>query len=256
MVKKILSILAWVVTGAALVALFIVARESYLQRPVHAINVNINRVNENGFVKKDAVLAELDSICHNANIGTVNMMAIGNRLKSQPWIEHSSSFVDLGGNLNVNIKEYHPVLRVFGRNGNTAYLTEEGMLLPQSAGFTPYVLIASGNFDLESASLRHRLCDTVEADRNLIGAMKVFEAIGRNEFMSNSIGQIYCNRNNEYEIVARDIDARIMLGDTCNLDDKLTRLEIFMKQKTGSSEITEMKTINLKYKNQVVCTKR
>lgn len=256
MVKKILSILAWVVTGAALVTLFVVARENYLGKPIQTINVNIDRTGENGFVKKDAVLADLDSICQRAKIGTVNMMAIEDRMNSQAWIENSASFVDLGGNLNVSIKEYNPMLRVFDKNGQSAYLTDEGLLLPPSAGFTPYILIASGNFDLEACPLGHRLCDTLDADHNLIGATKVFEAIGRNEFMRNSIGQIYCNRNSEFEIVARDIDARILLGDTTCLDDKLARLEIFMKQKTGSNEVKEMKIINLKYKNQVVCTKR
>ena len=256
MVKKILSILAWVVTAAALVVLFFVARKSYMDRPLQTIHVDIDRVNENGFVKKDAVLADLDSICHKASIGTINMVAIGNRLKSQPWIESASSFVDLDGNLNVSIKEYHPVLRVFDKRGQSAYLTNDGLLLPPSTEHTSYVLIASGNFDLDNKAPAHVLCDTLDADRNRIGAMKVLEAIGRNDFMKNSIGQIYCNRGNEFEIVARDINARIVLGDTCQLDDKLKRLEIFMKQKIGTQEIQEMKTINLKYKNQVVCTKR
>ena len=256
MVKKIFSILAWVVTGVALVVLFIAAREQYLSTPLNAINVNIERVNDSGFVKKNAVLADLGNICSAASIGMVNMQAIQTQLKSNPWVESSAAFVDLDGDLNVNIKEHHPVLRVFDKNGKSIYLTESGLVLPSSRNHTPYLLIASGNFVLDSVYVKHHLNDTLEADHNLRDALSVLEAINRNPFIKSCTGQIYCNSKNEFEIVVRDLDARILLGNTDQLDDKLRRLEIFMKQKARSNEIKELKIINLKYKNQVVCTKR
>ena len=63
MVKKILSILAWMATAAALVALFIVARRHYLDSPVRSVSVNIDRVADSGFVKKSDVLAEVSGLC-------------------------------------------------------------------------------------------------------------------------------------------------------------------------------------------------
>ena len=256
MVKKIFSILAWVVTGVALVVLFIAARDNYLNMPLKSINVNIDRVNDNGFVKESTVTADLGNICNAAKIGTVNMQAIQSQLKSNPWVQTSAAYVDLGGDLNVSIKEHHPVLRIFGSNGKSVYLTDDRIVLPPISSHTPYLLIASGNFRLDSLEMGHQLNDTLKADRNLIGAMAVMEAIDRNPFIKSCAGQIYCNRQNEFEIVVRDLDARVVIGDIGNLDDKLRRLEIFMKQKIGTNEIKNLNIINLKYKNQVVCTKR
>lgn len=256
MVKKILSILAWVVTGAALVALFIAARQHYLGTPIQAINVDIERANDSGFVKQNAVLSDIGNLCEVAKIGSVNMEAIGKRLNANPWIESASSYVDLDGILNVNIKEYQPVLRVFGMNGTSAYLTAEGDLLPTSLGYTPHVLIASGNYALDKEHLNRQLCDTVEADQNLINTLQIFDAIERNEYLKSCIGQLYCNNKNEFEIVAKGIPSRIVLGDTDNLDDKLGRLEVFIRQKANGTEIKNFKKIDLKYKNQIVCTKR
>ena len=256
MVKKIFSILAWVVTGVALVVLFIAARDNYLNMPLKSINVNIDRVNDNGFVKESTVTTDLGNICNAAKIGTLNMQAIQSQLKSNPWVQNSAAYVDLGGDLNVSIKEHHPVLRIFGSNGKSVYLTDDRIVLPPSSSHTPYLLIASGNFRLDSLEMGHQLNDTLKADQNLIGAMAVMEAIGRNPFIKSCTGQIYCNRQNEFEIVVRDLDARVVLGDIGNLDDKLRRLEIFMKQKIGTNEIKNLNIINLKYKNQVVCTKR
>ena len=202
------------------------------------------------------MLTELGNICNAAKIGTVNMQAVQLKLKSNPWVESSAAYVDLDGDLIVSIKEHHPVLRVFGKEGLSVYLTDDRLVLPSSPNHTPYLLIASGHFDLDSLEMGHQLNDTLDADRNLIGAMSVMEAVGRNPFIKSCTGQIYCNRQDEFEIVVRDLDARVLLGDTDNLDDKLRRLEIFMKQKIGTSEATNLSIINLKYKNQVVCTKR
>ena len=256
MVKKILSILAWMVTGAALVVLFIFARKDYLDTPIHSYNIKVDRASNQGFVKEEAVVEDLSNLCAMATIGSANMVSINKQLKSNPWIESSSSYIDLNANLNVNIKEYQPVLRVFGNKGTSAYVTAEKTVLPTSVGYTPHVLIASGNFDLDSELLNRQLSDTLKADWNILNALHILKAIQRNEFMGSCIGQIYCNGRNEFEIVARDIDAKILVGDTCNIDDKLKRLEIFIKQKTNSLEIKGYKTIDLKYKNQIVCTKR
>jgi len=256
MVKKIFSILAWIVTAAALVVLFIAAREDYLNSPVSTVEVDIERVNDSGFVKQKAVESDIANLCGTANIGTVNMANIKQRLNSNPWVEGSSSYIGLNGILNVKIQEYHPVLRIFDRQGRSAYVTENGMLLPPGKGHTPYVLVASGHFDLDTTIVAHPLCDTTEKDINILNAKYLYEAITRNNFIKNCVGQIYCNSKNEFEIVVRDLDTRIIVGDTTQIDGKLRRLETYMKQKAGSVESKQMKIINLKYKNQVVCTKR
>ena len=253
MVKKILSILAWVATAAALVALFVVSREHYLNTPVKSYNLDLQ--SGNSFVKESDVLADLEELCKGQKIGTVDMEAIGKRLKANPWVESSAAHIGLDGTLNVSIAEHLPAMRVFGSNGQSAYITSDGLLLPPGQNYTPHLLIASGNFSFE-AGLARQLSDTIATDRNLIGARKLNEAVGRNGFVKSCVGQVYCNKGNEFEIVAKDIDARIIVGDTANLDDKLRRLETFMKHKTGSNEIKEYKKINLKFKNQIVCTKR
>ena len=256
MVKKILSILAWIVTAGALIALFVVAREHYLDTPVGSVALNIERSTDSGFVKSKSVLADIDAFSANAKIGTVNMEGIRKQLDSNPWIESSSAYIDLSAVINVNIKEYEPIMRIFDKNGKSAYVTSEGILIPTSMGYTPHVLIASGNYTLDDKQLGHQLCDTVEADRNILNTLQVFEAIQRNGTLENSIGQLYCNSRNEFEIVAKGIPSRIVLGSADNLDDKLRRLEIFISQKAGSAELWRYNRIDLQYKNQIFCTKR
>ena len=254
MVKKILSIVLWVVTAAALVVLFVFSRENYLNAPVKA--VNLIPESDSGFVRRSELRNEIVGICDRHSIGTVNMVAIQRHLEDNPWIESSASFIDLNGTLNVNFKEYEPSFRVFGKDGHSVYVTDNGVVVPASSNYTPYVLIASGNFSIASDSTTYQLCDTLDRDRNIINALYWHKAIESNPFIKNCVGQLYCNSHNEFELTVRGLEARVIVGDTCLAADKLRRLEIFMKQRLDKPETHILNTINLNYKNQIVCTKR
>ena len=255
MVKKILSILAWVVTAAALIALFVFAREDYLTSPVKAINVHIERDNDSGFIKERFLLSDIERF-RNTDIGTFRLYDLQNSLNANPWIESNTSYIDLDGTLHVSIKEYNPVLRVFGIDGKSVYLTESGQVLPTNRLYTPYVLIANGNFDIQNDSVSYPLNDTIESHQPLSEALHIWKAIDGNPFMKSCIGQVYRNSKGEFDITVKDVKARVILGDTIQMADKLRRAEIFFKQKVGTTDLLAMKTINFKYKNQVVCTKK
>ena len=254
MVKKILSIVLWVVTAAALVVLFIFAREDYLETPVKAVNITAEP--DSGFVRRHELHDMMEQRYGSTKIGTVDMVKIQRQLDANPWIESNTAYIDLEGNLNVTFNEHKPKFRVFGKDGHSVYVTEEGIVLPSSHSYTPYVLIASGNFDLGNDTTTRRLYDTLDGDRNIISALHWSKAIDSNPFISNCVGQLYCNSRNQFELTVKGIDARIIVGDTCLAADKLKRLEIFMKQRIDKPETQAMKIINLNYKNQIVCTKR
>ena len=254
MVKKILSILLWVVTAAALVVLFVFARENYLTTPLKSIQ--LIPAADTGFVRKTALHKEIEQICSNSKVGTVNMIAIQKVIEENSWIEDGTSYIDLDGTLNVSFKEYEPWFRVFGKKGHSVYVTRDGVVIPSSRTYTPYVLVASGNFELRSDSATYQLSDTLDSDRNLLNALHWCDAIEGNDFVSHCIGQLYCNKRNQFELTVKGFDGRVIVGDTCDATDKLKRLESFMKQRIDSPETKTLKSINLNYKNQIVCTKR
>ena len=254
MVKKILSILLWVVTAAGLIALFVFAREDYLHTSLKSIQLLPST--DTGFVRKTALHDEIERLCNKKNVGTVDMMAIQKVMDDNSWIESSASYVDLDGTLNVSFKEYEPWFRVYGKNGRSVYVTRNGVVIPPSRIYTPYVLVASGNFELRSDSVAYRLNDSLESDKNLLNALHWCGAIEGNDFVSHCVGQLYCNKKDLFEITVKGFDGRVIVGDTCDAADKLNRLEVFMKQRIDSPETKNLKSINLNYKNQIVCTKR
>ena len=80
MVKKILSIVLWVITAAAIVVLFIFARESYLNTPLKSINL-VPAV-DSGFVRRNVLHEEIEKQCEHSMVGTVNMIKIQGTLRN------------------------------------------------------------------------------------------------------------------------------------------------------------------------------
>ncbi len=260
MVKKTLSILTWIATAAGIVVLFVFSRNSYLDSPLKSIAITIERPHDKGFLDRAQITSQLVTICDTAKktaVGKIDMAKVEKLLNSNPWIQSSTSYIDINSKLMVKAKEYQPLLRVYNLDGHSAYITQEGILIPSCPSFTPRVLIASGNFKFEASALsQEKLSDSALIHSNLAEAFSICQAIESDPFMQSCIGQLYCNANNEFELTVNGLQSKVIFGKADNAADKLLRLKLFLKQKGRSEEMKHIQSINLKYRNQlVVCTK-
>lgn len=259
MVKKILSIAAWCVTGAALVVLFIFGRKWYLDTPLKGVVFQLERHQTKGFVEKDTVVAYAEAICgleQQASIASVNLMKIKQLLSDNPWIESSSAFIGLNDTLIIKAREHSPVLRVFNQDGRSVYVTDEGAVIPSCPHYTPRLIIANGNYQFPIRPDKTQLSDTLYAASGLDETLAIAIALRNDPFLNGNIGQIYRNHHNEYELTVNSLTARVTLGDTCALENKLARLHTLLENYSGTTELQGYKTLDLRYKNQIVCTKK
>lgn len=244
MVKKILNIVLWVATGVALALLFMSGRKRYLDTPISGIRVNIERGHDKGFVDDDSLVAYAEAvsgIARGAASSSVDMQRINRMMEDNPWIERGSAYIGLDNMLTINAKEYEPVMRIYDQDGKSSYITNEGIIIPSSPHYTPHLIIASGNFNDST--------DVTEA-------LSIAQAISGDDYLASHIGQIYRNRDNEYELAVNNLPARVVIGDTQAIGDKLWRLRTLLEKYYNTEELTVYKTLDLRYKNQIVCTKK
>lgn len=259
MVKKILKIALWVITGVALVALFIFGRRWYLDTPLKGITFTLERGRSQGFVEKDSVLAYAEAVCNtkqHANIGSVDLIRIQKVLADNPWVEHASAFIGLDDTLVIRAKEFEPVLRVYNQEHRSVYVTADGVIVPSSPNYTPHLLIASGDFTFPIPRQRGYATDSVYANTGIMESVTIAKAILTDPFLTDNIGQIYKNQRHEFELAVNNVTARVLLGDTTAVNNKLERLKIMLERFGGSEEMEPYKTIDLKYNKQIVCTKK
>lgn len=258
MVKKILSILLWTVTAAGIIVAAVFARNQYLHSPLSSIVLSIQRPHANGFVDYNDGYERILALCDtsvNNEISKIDIDTIAGVFNANPWVAKASASITLDGVLKVLVKEYEPVMRVYNRQQQSVYITAEGMVLPSSRLFAPNVIIANGDIGFVAATDKTPIADSLYSESQLADVYRLVRMIQSDGLLNSAVEQVYFDKNGDVELIQRNCRASLLLGSLDNLDDKLNRAHIFLTQKSGTSEMTEYKQINLKYNNQVVCVK-
>lgn len=194
---------------------------------------------------------------------SVNVTKIERSLNSHAAIANSEVYVTIDGELRVQVKQRKPVIRIFNTNGDSYYLDETGRAMPLSDKYTARVLIANGSI-MEPYSTRYMYnMKDIQKDSSLQAASMLDELyamanyINADEFWTGQIQQIYINEEKEMEIVPMVGDQKIIFGDTTAMDEKFKKLMVFYKQGLNTTGWwNKYSSINLKFKNQIVCTKK
>ncbi len=144
------------------------------------------------------------------------------------------------GKLVVEVEQREPVFRVM--NGKEdIYLDEEGVVIPANPKFASHVLLVTGKADAEFA--RGKL-------------LPFANYVTTDEFWKVQIKQVDVNGEGELVLVPLIGDQIIEFGEPSNYREKLRNLKAFYEQGMPEAGWDRYQKISLKYKNQVVCTKK
>lgn len=178
-----------------------------------------------------------------------------------PSIKSAEVYITVNGAVVIDVEQKNPILRIINYNGESYYIDEDGALMPLSKDYTARVLVASGNIN-EPYTLRYtkdvtQLEDSDELGRNYIldDLFYLTRYIYNNSFWNAYIEQLFVNENGDIEMIPKVGNFEIILGNIDNMEEKFTNLKAFLETAIPREGWSKYSIINLKYKNQVVCTK-
>jgi len=251
MVRQILWLAAIVVAAVFIVS----AIEQKEASPVQGVFVNIEPLDKDDLlITQEDVLLSIDRSfgvpLEGIPIANLNVARLEKNLEEDPFILDANVFVDAKNYVNITIQQREPMIRVIDNNGLNYYLDKGGFKMPLSKHFTARVLVVTGNLppytpdflDKES----HGLKDAFELANTLLN----------DEFFNAQIEQVYFSNTREIVLSPKVGDQKILLGKYNDIKEKLDKLVIFYKQALPYEGWNKYKSINLKFKNQVVCEKR
>ncbi len=194
---------------------------------------------------------------------TVNIPVIKHALNSHDDISNAEVYITIDGRLKVEVKQRKPVLRIINSKSDSYYLDDEGKLMPLSDKYTANVLVANGDISESYAtSYKNSVCDLAkndEAKKNSVldELYAIATYINADKFWKAQVQQIYINSDRDMEIVPMVGNQKIIFGDTSAMDEKFKKLLIFYEQGLNTTGWWDKySVINLKFKNQIVCTKK
>ena len=142
--------------------------------------------------------------------------------------------------IKLEVMQKMPILRIMGVRGSY-YVDNLGTTMPISRRYAAHVPIVSGYVEKELA---------------VTDLYKFALFLQENEFWNDQIEQIYVYPDNDIELIPRVGNHRIMLGTLDEFEEKLANLKLFYEQAIPKVGWEKYSMINLKYKNQIVCTKK
>lgn len=263
MLKTILQILKY---GIPLVLIFLtVLWASQLEEKtvLSNVSVHVNTDHGNFFVDKERLTNSL--LNRSLQIGVdslsdIDVYALEKWIESRPEVKNAEVFTTKSGILKVEVEQRKPLIRIFNDLGESYYIDVEGRLMPLSQEYTSRVMIVNGNVRAPYNLSYQFNVSSYEGNNDDLSQLKDLFSIAKfiegNEFWAAQIEQIFVKSNNEIELIPRVGLHKILIGDATNLNEKLTNLMVFYKEAMPKTGWNEYKELNLKYRNQIVCTKR
>ena len=180
-------------------------------------------------------------------LDAVNTNALEKKLQKTPAIKNAEVFrhisgdrMDFKGHLVVEVTQRQPLFRIRNKKSDR-YMDAEGVFIPANPKFTAHVILISGQPSEELAR------------KQLIPLVRF---IDRDEFWKAQIKQIDVSPSGELTMVPLVGDQLIEFGDPSNYREKFRNLKALYEQAFSKLGWDKYSKISLKYKGQVVCTRR
>jgi cell division protein FtsQ len=134
------------------------------------------------------------------------------------------------------------------------------MYMPVSDKFASYVPVASGNIPdkyVQGSVIKNpNEIKSGAYNKSLLEQLFEVAMFTRgSELWGAQFVQYYVNEDGDIELIPRVGNQRIILGDTQNMKEKFDKLQLFYQKELQASDLNKYNTINLKFADQVVCTK-
>lgn len=192
-------------------------------------------------------------------VSEVNTRKAEALFSKNPYIKKIEVYTTIDGKLNIRVKQREPVVRVIASSGAGYYLDNEGYIFPASRKYTPYLLVANGSFFVGDQFKRSVCLDSIPDKKFYKPWFEVLELarfINGSNFWSSQIVQLYLNSKQDFEIIPRVGAHQIILGRAEGYQSKFSNLEILYEEGLKKEGWNNYQKIDLRFKNQVICTKR
>ena len=238
--KRFLKYLLFVVLVVGLGFLCHFSSERNQQKKVSEIVIEFE-AGDNNFLTYSMVnklLIQNNETVQNQAKSVINLYGLENKISENPYVEKAAVFLTIGGRLKSMIKQRVPVARIIYKD-DSYYIDKQGIKVPLSDNYSARVLLVSG----------------VKNEEGIKEILPLVALILADSFLQKEIVGIQKSDGDEYQFSVRSGNYKIHFGKLSKVDVKFKKLKAFYNKTFEDKTIKNYNTINLKYHNQVVCTK-
>ena len=183
-------------------------------------------------------------------------------LLTNPYIESAEVYQTLKGNLSIEIKQREPIVKIYTQRGLEYYIDKLGKIIPIKNMETTDVVIANGNIDVNGEVLNKKQLDTIDIEskkgfeKTLSKIFFIAGKLSNDTILNYQIDQIYVPAKGDYELIPKIGNYIIKIGEPVDLGDQFTKLDYLYREGFSRCGWDNYKIVDLRFRNQVVCTKK
>lgn len=257
--KRILNIVLTVLLSAGIVFLFVFANTKQNDVLCESFEINIHYNDAPELITKRTIrhqVTESGIRVKGQPVTSIPVMKLQKVLSRNPYVKRATISVAVNGIVTANILQRDPLVRVVDKDYNQCMLDHDGVVMPVNPEFPVRLVVANGNIEsvrLISAISQKKANKSLPKDLSQV--FRIASMLEKDSLTAAMIEQIYINDRKEIEMIPKIGDHTIVVGDTLMLGDKMRNLRLFYKEGMKTFAWNNYKEINLKYKNQIVCSK-
>ena len=168
---------------------------------------------------------------------TLDLNQLEAALNSNPMIKSAQVFLHIDGALKVEVEQKKPIARVSAQK--PYYVDSQGFYMPLSTNHTARVPLVTGYVNKD----------------NLTNVFVVANKVYNDTFLRKHVVEIHQAKDESLSLKLRNYSFVVELGNIKLLDKKINNLKAFYQKGLKDHILNNYTKVNLKFDNQVVCTK-
>ncbi|MCB0760233.1 MAG: hypothetical protein KDC12_01835 [Flavobacteriales bacterium] len=259
--KRGLVIGTWVLIIAAAMVLLGFVRASNQESICWKLDIDISHQDQVLFVSETLLrqqIAEQMGTLEGTAMTSIQSEGIRQIVLNNPGVSDAIVHKTLDGRVHVEAHQRAPLCRIMNADGSGFYLDKEGWIIPLSSRYTAHVPVFLGALHESPKAL---CVEQLERDEQLDQTyldeiLKVANYVQENEFLSALADHFWIGKNGDFVMIPRIGDHEIVIGEVTDLNKKMKKLEAFYSKTVNKTNLNKYQTINLKFRDQVVCTRK
>ncbi len=270
---------AGIILGAlVIVGLLAFSARSTNTTPVKELAVEVDAPEGVHFIDDNAVREQVlhatDAVV-GAPIGEVDLVAIEEGLRHIGCVARANVYHTMDGTLHVKVKQREPIVRVINTDGSSYYIDREGWTMPLSENYTARVLVVTGALFEPFAQLPpmdlNAISDSLRQLTRSDEILQLATVVANDPVWNALFDNATVDAVGEFEIVPRIGGQRVKVGrlqgtsmhTRANAKEmrelitaRLDKLRAFYQQGMPQSDWRMYSTIDTRFADQVICTRR
>lgn len=257
-VKYILTGFCGLALAAVIAVAFAAGARSRQHVRCSGLEVAVLDSMQNSFVTKADVKGYIEKE-YGRYIGTVidsiDLVRIEEIIDGRSAVLKSQAYVTTDGILHVEVTQRKPVVR-FQKSGGGFYADAQGYIFPLQKSYASHVQVIDGNIPLAADSGYKGAIEDPEEMEWFERMMDIVNYIENSRTWKDKIVQISVDGKKDVILIPREGRERFIFGQPVEIEEKFRKMEKYYTHIVPAKGSGHYKTVDVKYKGQIVCKEK